>query len=338
MAATRWALQPKDYVGLHLTGSPVSDPWSSKGLTHILDGAPASEALERVGWPARIAPEVAPAWTNRGVVSVEAARAFGIPSGTGVAVGWSDALAGMLAAGAFAEETGFVLAGTSSIVGISTRDASAVADRLLTIPTACAPLRVVYGPTQSSGASIDWLGQLLQMSVGEVLELAATDGRDDHDPPYFVPYLAGERAPIWRPDVGGALLGLSSQHGPAEIARAVVAGVCLSERHVLSVAEEALGRAAPVVRVAGRGVSRAPWRDARREALARPLVLLDESDASALGAAMLALAAAEDGDLSGTDRLRSGTERVESPADSGAFQRYRAASQAVLEWTVSPPA
>ncbi len=338
VAATRWALQPKDYVGLHLTGSPVSDPWSSKGLTHILDGAPASEALERVGWPARIAPEVAPAWTNRGVVSVEAARAFGIPSGTGVAVGWSDALAGMLAAGAFAEETGFVLAGTSSIVGLSTRDASAVADRLLTIPTACAPLRVVYGPTQSSGASIDWLGRLLQMSTGDVLELAATDGRDDHDPPYFVPYLAGERAPIWRPDVGGALLGLSSQHGPAEIARGVVAGVCLSERHVLSVAEEALGRAAPVVRVAGRGVSRAPWRDARREALARPLVLLDESDASALGAAMLALAAAEDGDLSGTNRLRSGIERVDSPADSGAFQRYRAASQAVLEWTVSRPA
>jgi hypothetical protein len=67
-------------------------------------------------------------------------------------------------------------------------------------------------------------------------------------------------------------------------------------------------------------------------------VLLDESDASALGAAMLALAAAEDGDLSGTNRLRSGTEGVDSPADSGAFQRYRAASQAVLEWTVSPPA
>ena len=65
-----------------------------------------------------------------------------------------------------------MLTGTSSIVGISTHDASAVADQLLTIPTACAPLRVLYGPTQSSGASIDWLGQLLQMSVGEVLELA----------------------------------------------------------------------------------------------------------------------------------------------------------------------
>ncbi len=336
--ATRWALQPKDYVGLHLTGSAVSDPWSSKGLTHILDGAPATEALERVGWPARIAPDVAPAWSMRGAVSVEAARAFGIPAGTGVAVGWSDALAGMLAAGAFAEETGFVLAGTSSIVGISTRHPSAVADRLLTIPTACAPLCVVYGPTQSSGASIDWLAQLLQMSVGEVLELATTGARDDLEPPIFVPYLAGERAPVWRADVGGALLGLSSRHGPAEIARAVIAGVCLSERHVLSVAEEALGRPAPAVRIAGRGVSGTPWRDARREALARPLVLLDEPDASALGAAMLALAAAERGDLSGTDRLRSGSERVESPADSGAFQRYRAASQAVLEWTVSPTA
>jgi xylulokinase len=335
--ATRWALQPKDYVGLHLTGSAVSDPWSSKGLTHILDGSPAAEALERLGWPARVAPEVAPAWTRRGVVSAGASRAFGIAAGTSVAVGWSDALAGMLAAGAFAEETGFVLAGTSSIVGISTRDASAVAERLLTIPTACAPLRVVYGPTQSSGASLEWLAQLLQLRVEDVLALAASAAPDEPEPPSFVPYLAGERAPIWREDVGGALLGLSSRHGPAEIARAVVAGVCLSERHVLSVAEEALGRPALAVRVAGRGVSRAPWREARRDALARPLVLLEESDASALGAAMLALAAAEGGDLSGADRLRSGSEHVTGAIDSGAFARYLAASDAAVAWTVSQP-
>jgi xylulokinase len=338
--ATRWALQPKDYVGLHLSGSPASDTWSSKGLCNVLDGAPAQEALERVGWPARVSPPCAPAWTARGAITSAAAAAFGLPAGTPVSVGWSDALGGMLAAGAFADETGFVLAGTSSIVGLSTRDAEAVDARLLAIPTACAPLRVVYGPTTSGGSSLEWVAELLATDLEGVLALAAERPPDSSEAPSFVPYLAGERAPIWRSDVAAALLGLSSRHGRADVARAVVDGVCLSERHVLSIAEQAVGHEAAEVRVAGRGVSQAVWCGARRAALARPLVLLDESDASALGAAMLALAAAEDGDLSGTERLRSATERVERAVDGGAFSRYEAASNAAVRWADDsmPPA
>jgi xylulokinase len=329
--ATAWALQPKDYVGLHLTGSPLSDPWSSKGISH-LDGPPAAEALVRVGWPTRIAPPIAPAWALRGHVSDRAAEAFGLAAGTPVAVGWSDALAGMLAAGAFEDETGFVLTGTSSIVGISTRDASAGDARLLAIPTSCAPLRVVYGPTQAGGSSIEWLARLYGSDVAHVLELAARATASELPPPAFVPYLAGERAPVWRSDVGAGLLGLATGHGPADVARAVVEGVCLSERHVLSIAEAALGDEAASVRVAGRGVAGAPWRDARRDALERPLLLLDEPDVSALGAAMLGAMAAEGRDASGIDRLRSGTERIPAALGRSGFARYRAASAAVIRF------
>src|SRR5690349_4039686 len=38
---TRWLLQPKDLVGLWLTGSAASDPWSSKGICRVTDGEPA---------------------------------------------------------------------------------------------------------------------------------------------------------------------------------------------------------------------------------------------------------------------------------------------------------
>ncbi|HEY3614218.1 MAG TPA: FGGY-family carbohydrate kinase [Gaiellales bacterium] len=332
LAATRVALQPKDYVGLRLTGSAVSDPWSSKGIAH-LDGAPAARALEHVGWPDGIAPAVAPAWSLRGHVGAAAAAAFGVPAGTPVAVGWSDALAGMLATGAFAGETAFVLTGTSSIVGVSTRSATAAGPALLAIPASCAPLRVVYGPTQASGASLAWLGRLLRLDGDELRELAAQPARVGLGDPVFVPYIAGERAPIWRTDVAGAFFGLAALHGPADLARAVVAGVCHSERHVLALAEAAVGRAPELVRVGGRGVSQPPWRDARRATFTRPLLLLDEPDASALGAAMLGAAAAAGGDLAAAERLRSGAERVEGGSGSGGFERYLAASVATLAWT-----
>jgi xylulokinase len=46
---TRWLLQPKDLVGLWLTGSAASDPWSSKGICRVTDGAPAVAVLLACG-------------------------------------------------------------------------------------------------------------------------------------------------------------------------------------------------------------------------------------------------------------------------------------------------
>ena len=336
VAATRWVLQPKDFVGLTLTGSPASDPWSSKGLCNVKTSAPVAEVLAGTGWPAKVVPPLAQAWEARGAVTSRPAARFGLPEGTPVSVGWSDALAGMLAIGAFDEPTGFVLAGTSSIVGMSTTDPPRSSKPLLEIPAACAPLPVLYGPTEAGGASIEWLARLLGREPREVLELAAaatgTDGA-----PVFVPYLAGERAPIWRTDVRAVLLDLSLEHGAEDLARAVVTGVCLSELHVLATAEEQLGRAAGEVHVAGLGALAAPWREARLAVLARPLHLLDEPNASALGAAILGAAAANGAELGAALELR-GQGELAVPALSKAqaaergLARYLRATEVSRRW------
>src|SRR5262249_21781011 len=119
VARTAYLLQPKDFVGFRLTGSPASDPWSSKGLVHVGTFEPVTDVLERCGFGTKVAPPVAPAWEPRGVVSADGAEELGLPAGVPVAIGWSDALAAMLAVGAFEEPRAFVLTGTSSIVGTS---------------------------------------------------------------------------------------------------------------------------------------------------------------------------------------------------------------------------
>jgi sugar (pentulose or hexulose) kinase len=106
---------------------------------------------------------------------------------------------------------------------------------------------------------------------------------------------------------------------------------------VLSVAEEHLGTTAVEVGVAGRGVSEPPWYEARLAVLGRPVRLLGEPDASALGAAMLGAAAASGGDLAAGRALR-GELHTASPSEAnraGAerrFKAYRRAVDASLGW------
>jgi xylulokinase len=334
-ARTRFVLQPKDYVGLQLTDSPLSDPWSSKGLRHIGTFEPVEELLRRVGFAPDVAPPVADAWTSRGVVTDRASRRFGLPEGVPVSVGWSDAVAAMLAVGALEEPAAFILAGTSSIVGVTTSRTLAPHPRLLELPATCAPLAVHYGPTESSGAAVEWLARLLRCEVAEALELASSI-RAGRQAPLFVPYLSGERAPVWRTDVRAVAIGLSAEHGPAELARAVVEGVCLSEADVLAIAEDHAGTSPASVAVAGRGAAGPPWIEGRLSALGRPVRVLAEADASALGAAMLGAAA--EGDLGASSGRRGGVEifapSVEAAtAASTRLAAFRRAAAASIAWS-----
>jgi xylulokinase len=335
VARTAYVLQPKDFVGFRLTGSPASDPWSSKGLVHVGTFEPVTEVLERCGFGAKVAPPVAPAWEPRGAVSAGAAEALGLPAGVPVSIGWSDALAAMLAVGAFEEPRAFVLTGTSSIVGASTDERRTPHAGLLELPETCAPLAVHYGPTESSGASIEWLARLLRTDADTVLELAASVDVDAG--PLFVPYLSGERAPVWRTDVRAVVLGAGAGHGPAELARAVVDGVCLSEADVLAVARELTGLPPAAVAVAGRGAAGPPWLESRLAALGEPLLVLGEADASALGAAMLGAAASSGERLGAVAGLRGPTQSAEpSRAAAEAAARrvagYRRAAAASVDW------
>ena len=104
----------------------------------------------------------------------------------------------------------------------------------------------------------------------------------------FLPYLNGERAPIWDTSARGVFFGVSSAHRHAHFARAVLEGVAFSLRQVLGVVETATG--APVARVyASGGPARlALWNQIKADVLGRPLVIPRETHAACLGAAMLA--------------------------------------------------
>ncbi len=335
VAATDVILQPKDYVGLLLTGSPLSDRWSSKGLCRVDDGEPARNLLERVGWRDKVSPPTAAPWSIRGTISQGGAEFSGLQPGTVVAVGWSDALAAMLAVGAFHEPTAFVLAGTSDIVGRSLRKLPQDTRPLLAIPDSIAPLPVVYGPTSASGASLSWCARIVAGVSTEVLDRIDEPSANS---PVFLPYLQGERAPIWRDDVRGAFFGLDIACEPADLATAVAFGVASSGRHVLEAVNAPGEVETDVVVAAGRGATETGMSLARAAIHGCELRRIEEPDVSALGAAMLGAAAFEaepPARVAARMLPRSSAVRATHSAIAQAdayYARYLSASAAVQRW------
>ncbi len=306
----RWLLQPKDFVVMHLTGAATTDAWSSKGLWSVSQERPLHEVFSLAGIDSRCLPPVLQPWELSGNVVPEAVIPGLIEEGTPVAVGWTDALAGILAIGAATSPRAFILSGTSDIVGTSSRpDDDRPTDGVYCVPPTVSPLKIWYGPTQSSGASLQWLASLTSRSVDDLVAMAAGANATRAG---FTPYLQGERAPIWDDAVRASFWNLQTTDGLPEFALAVLRGVAFSGRHVLDAAGAG---SIDEIHLGGENVQEAGWIRARQEVMGCEMILHQEPQLTALGACMLARVASGAGNLQDSvDRLEGGAERVEVTA------------------------
>ena len=291
LAHTAVTFQPKDLVHLRLTGRAATDPWSAKGLAHQGTYQPIDAIREMAGLDRSILPPTLPSGAVMGTVSAGGAATTGLPEGLPVAAGWTDALAAMLGAGAFGR-AGLAadVSGTSEVVGLCLPERPRDTGALLAAPVLDTGRWVLYGPTQASGGSFGWALAAIgpqPPDAGAALDAAAAVAAGAEGL-IFLPYLEGERAPLWDPRARGAFIGLSSGHGQAHLFRAVLEGVACSVRHILNLAEGLAGLPAEEVRVAGGGARLALWNQIKADVVGRPVVPGATSENGVLGAAMLA--------------------------------------------------
>ena len=77
----------------------------------------------------------------------------------------------------------------------------------------------------SAASCLDWAANLTGLKDVPALIAAAQQANEDAGAVWFLPYLSGERTPHNNPEAKGVFFGLTHQHGPAELARAVLEGV-----------------------------------------------------------------------------------------------------------------
>jgi xylulokinase len=287
-------LQPKDYLALRLTGACATDIHSGFALVdpevrRYSDALLALLEVEGGRLPRLLKPT-----DIVGSVTSAAAEETGLPAGLPVATGTVDAWSEIIGCGGAADGRAADIAGTSEVVAVVTDRPVQGAD--ITSSELIGGLHWLGGPTQAGGDALSWLarGFYAATDADAVLariEAEAASVEPGSDGLVFLPYLNGERAPIWDGQARAAFVGLTSAHGREHCARAVYEGVAFAVRHILAVCEEATGLRPEALRVSGGGSRSRFWNQIKADVTGMPVLQCEVAEAGALGAALLAAVA-----------------------------------------------
>ncbi|MEO0731281.1 MAG: FGGY family carbohydrate kinase [Bacteroidota bacterium] len=217
----------------------------------------------------------------------DVARQLGV-TGIPLYLGGSDGVLANLGSGLFDPSEVALTVGTSGAVRATHQNATVDPKYGLFNYRMFGDYFVVGGPTNNGGKVLAYWQELLAVhlkDVGAFIDAACSVSREDC--PVFVPYLYGERAPVWDASATAELTGLRGHHDHRHLARAVLEGVTDNLVVMLRQLEEVVG---PARRVhASGGFTRSPeWLDLLAEKSAREVVVADAAQATAYGAALIA--------------------------------------------------
>lgn len=234
-ARVRRVCVAKDFIVLRLTGRLATDRSDASG-TNAYDqatGTWSDEVLQAARLDPALFPEILESTQIAGTLTEAAAMALGLPASVSVVMGGGDGPMAAVGSGVVAPEDGpYVCLGTSSWISFAA-DAPLhdPAMRTFTFDNVVPGSFVPTATMQAGGASVQWIAEALSPDPAhpETARLTAEASADvDTDDLYFLPYLLGERSPMWDPDARGAFVGLARHHGRAHLVRAVLEGTAFN--------------------------------------------------------------------------------------------------------------
>ena len=284
----------KEYLFFKWFGKYIVDH-SIAGATGMLDIHTlqwSKKALAIAGIPEEKLSSIVPVTHVETGLHKEYADRLGIPGIVPFIIGSSDGCLANIGSGVFKDNEATLTIGTSGAVRISlARPELNEKPALFCYPV----LKNFY----VKGGAVNNGGNALQWYVEHFRNDAAADGYEALlekaalIPPgaeglIFLPYLQGERAPIWNARARGVFFGINSMHTNAHFARAVIEGVCLGLYDVF--AELTKNKdSIDTIYVSGGFTKSDFWVQMIADIFNKKVVVADVADASAIGAVQLGL-------------------------------------------------
>ncbi|MDR2974608.1 MAG: hypothetical protein LBV00_07820 [Propionibacteriaceae bacterium] len=283
-------LQSNGFIGQRLTGVASQDRCQAYGL-HCFDtrtGQYDADLAAGLGIDIGKLPPLVDCHEVIGTVTAQTAAVTGLLAGTPVVAGGLDASCACFGAGVWrpgdAQEQGGTGAGVSIVTDQPRTDARLISSRFV-VPGSW----LLEGGTVAGGASLAWARD----QVGHPDHDFETLNRDIATVPagaggvWYLPYLAGERSPLWDPSACGVFYGLRLDTSRAALLRAVMEGVAYSLIDNISVAVEA-GADCDRLHATGGAAASAVWTQIKADVTGRIIDVPRVRQPASLGAALLA--------------------------------------------------
>lgn len=283
-------LLPKDYLRLRMTGEFASDMSDAAGTMWLdVEKRDWSDVmLNACGLTRDHMPALFEGSEITGKLLPDVAMAWDMPA-VSVVAGGGDNAAGAVGVGMVNADQAMLSLGTSGVYfavsdGFLSKPESAVHSFCHALPERWHLMSVML----SAASCLDWAATLTGLDTVPALIDAAQQADDAADPVWFLPYLSGERTPHNNPQAKGVFFGLTHQHGPAELVRAVLEGVGYALADGMDVVH-ACGVKPRSITLIGGGARSAYWRQMLADISGLQLDYRTGGDVGpALGAARLA--------------------------------------------------
>ena len=292
-------LQSNSYIAFKLTGALTQDVSQGYGLHcfNMKTGCWDEKMCKCLGIPMEFLPEICDCDHVVGTVTGKAAAECGLVEGTPVVAGGLDAACGTLGAGVIHSGETQEQGGQAGGMSICTEEYKA--DPRLILSYHVVPGKwLLQGGTTGGGGVMRWFERefadyerMMKEQTGasslDQLNKIAEKVAPGCEGMVFLPYMSGERSPIWNPYAKGVFYGLDFAKTKGHMVRACMEGVAFSLRHNLEVAREA-GAEADVLRAMGGSANSLLWTQIKSDITGKTIIVPASDTATTLGAALLA--------------------------------------------------
>ncbi len=229
----------------------------------------------------------------RNDVNVGYARILGIKPDTQFCIGASDGCLANLGSDAIEPGAAALTIGTSGAVRIAGRKPIVTYKTMVFNYLLDDTTFISGGPVNNGGNVLKWMFKTFLNN--------ASPSDDDYKNIFsqiesipagsngliFLPYLYGERAPIWDEKASGIFFGIQAFHTNAHFFRAALEGICFTLNNILEIIDTSV--AIKQLNVSGGFVHSTIWMQILADISGKDLCLLQTEDASSIGAALLAM-------------------------------------------------
>lgn len=225
----------KSYIIQQLTGEYAIDYSlaSATGLLNIHKVKWEDEALAFAGITRGNLPELASVFTTPGKLRKEYQTSLGLSANTRIMIGSSDGCMATLGAGVWSDDKATITIEDSGAVRVVGRQVLRDDRRRFFNYLLTEDLYVSGGPTNSGGVIFEWFatqfGEFerpfnIEYTIENLIH-EASNIEAGSEGLLFLPYLLGERAPLWNPNARGSYFGLNIKHERKHFIRATIEGI-----------------------------------------------------------------------------------------------------------------